>query len=367
MMRRPAEAFRRLVVTVSLALLPAAASAQSVTLAWDGPLGDTVAGYQVQFGTAPGVWTSSVDAGAQNQFTVTGLVRGRTYYFVVRAYNADGIYSDPSSEVFTTVPYIDRTPAPNEPGLELMYQHTDGRLMSARYSAFTQAGLYEILAVRNPDPEWIVAGLADFNADDSRDILWQHRVTGHLAVWLMNGSTFLDGVMLTPSDPGGPDWRVSAVGDLDADGKPDLVLRNRVSGLLAAWFMNGTRLRDGALLSPSTVDDPGWRVVSAADFDGDRKADLLWQHANGTTAAWLMNGHVLRDGASLTPSRVADTQWVLIGSGRANADNFADLVWWHGGMGATAIWMMNGFNLVDGAMLTSLPMLESGWRLVATR
>lgn len=30
-----------------------------------------------------------------------------------------------------------------------------------------------------------------------------------------------------------------------------------------------------------------------ADLNGDGKADVMWQHSNGTVAVWLMNGTVI--------------------------------------------------------------------------
>ena len=35
---------------------------------------------------------------------------------------------------------------------------------------------------------------------------------------------------------------------------------------------------------------PTWHVKAAADFNGDGKADILWQNDNGQAAIWLMNG-----------------------------------------------------------------------------
>ena len=35
---------------------------------------------------------------------------------------------------------------------------------------------------------------------------------------------------------------------------------------------------------------PTWHVQDAADFNGDGKADIVWQNDNGTPAVWLMNG-----------------------------------------------------------------------------
>lgn len=347
-----------------LAVAPVAAQT-SVTLAWNANTESDIAGYALSYGTTSGNWPTAVDVGNVTQYTLNNLTRGTTYYFVLRAYNTDGLYSGPSAEIYAQIPYIDGTMSTTAPGLELMYQHTDGRLMSVRFSQFTQFGLAETLPTAPGDPAWKVVGLGDFNRDGRRDILWQHD-TGPLAVWMMNGSMILDGAITNPSTPGDANWRVVACGDLDGDGYPDIVFRHRITNILAAWFMNGFNLRDGSSLSHQ-VADTGWKVKSAADLDGDRKADLIWQHTDGSLAGWLMNGANLRDGAIFTPSRVSDPRWTLMGTGQADADGRADLVWRHSDTGTTAVWMMNGFNLIDGAGLTMLPIVESGWRLVASR
>ena len=81
-----------------LLLTPLTAHAGRVTLAWDPSLSGNVTGYTVHYGTASGVYTGSVDAGNQTTYTVTGLTRGVTYFFVVRAYSPSGS-SAPSNEV----------------------------------------------------------------------------------------------------------------------------------------------------------------------------------------------------------------------------------------------------------------------------
>ena len=74
--------------------------AKSVTLAWDVDSDPTVVGYRLYYGTSSGSYTQNTDAGNGTTVTVTNLVLGHTYFFVVRAYNALGLESPPSNEVF---------------------------------------------------------------------------------------------------------------------------------------------------------------------------------------------------------------------------------------------------------------------------
>jgi hypothetical protein len=75
------------------------ASAASLTLAWDPPTDGLTTGYIVVYGTAPGVYTSSVDVGFVMTRRIDGLANSTRYYFRVQAYSAGGVVSDYSSEV----------------------------------------------------------------------------------------------------------------------------------------------------------------------------------------------------------------------------------------------------------------------------
>jgi hypothetical protein len=44
---------------------------------------------------------------------------------------------------------------------------------------------------------------------------------------------------------------------------------------------------------------PTWHVEAAADFNGDGKADILWQNDNGLPAIWTMNGSTATSYAAL--------------------------------------------------------------------
>ena len=111
---------RRVLLTTFVALMvalatAASASAASLTLAWDPPTDGITTGYFVYYGTEPGVYPNRVDAGDTNSFTVSGLATSTKYYLVVRAYNTNGVLSDPSNEVSATTGTTTGTTPPPPP------------------------------------------------------------------------------------------------------------------------------------------------------------------------------------------------------------------------------------------------------------
>lgn len=74
-----------------------AQSTTTVTATWDRNGGGDTSGYVVQYGTAPGNYQWSYDAGNQVSAQLS-LTSGATYYFAVRAYNASAQMGPPSAE-----------------------------------------------------------------------------------------------------------------------------------------------------------------------------------------------------------------------------------------------------------------------------
>ncbi len=73
--------------------------AASLNLAWDPPETGSPAGYILGYGTQSGVYTSIVNVGPSTSITVNGLLEGRTYFFVVVAYDAAGVITLPTPEL----------------------------------------------------------------------------------------------------------------------------------------------------------------------------------------------------------------------------------------------------------------------------
>ena len=185
---------------------------------------------------------------------------------------------------------------------------------------------------------------------------------GTLALWEMNGTKLVRAAYVDPANPGEAGWTVQAVADFDLDGKRDLVLQHQ-DGRVAAWFMDGAKLKAGTMLTPTTTGDRNWRVVGAADMDGDGGVDLVFQHSgNGMLAAWLVDGVTLRQALLLNPSAPGQQGWGVVGTGDFNNDGKADLVFQHND-GTIAFWLMNSTNLVSGRVLEASQSLGSSWRV----
>src|SRR5438552_16711152 len=95
-----------------------------------------------------------------------------------------------------------------------------------------------------PDLNWQVAGVGDFNGDGTADILWRYSSTGENYVYLMNGTTITGEGYLAEADL---NWQVDGVGEVDGDGRGDNKWRNRDTGEEHGLVKKGTTNTGGSL------------------------------------------------------------------------------------------------------------------------
>ena len=201
------------------------------------------------------------------------------------------------------------------------------------------------------DTNWQVVGSGDFNGDGKADILWRNLKTGDNAMWLMQGRERLNQTtaILRLRDVR---WQVVGVGDFDGDEKADILWRHTTTGNNALWLMNGlTRTnRQTALTRLANTD---WTIVGVGDFNANGKADILWRNLKtGDNAIWLMQGR-RRTNAQTTIPGIRNVAWQVVGVGDSNGDGKADILWRHVTTGDNAIWLMSGLSRINDQ--TALP------------
>ena len=171
---------------------------------------------------------------------------------------------------------------------------------------------YTYFSIAGPaDPEWRVVSVADLSGDGKADLIWQHASSGALAAWLLDGTTVTARLSLNPWYVADSRWEVVNTGDFNNDGKIDLLWKHRESGYMIVWFMDGVNRLDVGWLSPQLIDI-AWAPVATGDLNADGKVDIVFQHPDGRLAAWFMDGVTRINAQSLRPGMVLDPRWRVI-------------------------------------------------------
>ncbi|HLH87323.1 MAG TPA: VCBS repeat-containing protein [Xanthobacteraceae bacterium] len=196
----------------------------------------------------------------------------------------------------------------------------------------------------------------DFNGDGKSDVLFQTTVgpifAGGLQVDFMNGtSVAAQGEVPAP----GLLSHVVGSGDFNGDGKADIVFQS-IDGTPQIWTMNGA-----TVTSETTLANPGatWRAVGTGDFTGTGQSDIVFQNIDGTPMIDMMNGTSIASSVKLADP---GAQWKLVAASDFNGDGKSDLLF-EKGNGALTVWEMNGTSVTATATIASP---GAQWKLIGT-
>jgi hypothetical protein len=127
--------------------------------------------------------------------------------------------------------------------------------------------------------------VADLNGDGKADILWQDTVAGQVQVGAWEPSAG-GGMNWVSFGTGGSGWTIAGVGDFNGDGKADVLWQDAVGGQVQAGAWESSP-DGGANWVSFGTGGPGWTIVGVGDYDGDGKSDVLWRNSStGQVGAW---------------------------------------------------------------------------------
>jgi hypothetical protein len=211
---------------------------------------------------------------------------------------------------------------------------------------------------------WQVQGVGDLNGDGNADIVWRKAGpgsdTGAIFLWLMQGANIIGATYL---DPISVDWQIQRIADFNGDGTADILWRNMNpgasdAGYLYVWMMNGPAVIEAGYTNSQA--DFGWQVQEVGDLNGDGKADIVWRKVGpgldtGAMFLWQMNGADIIGATYLDP---ISTDWQIQGVADFNGDGKSDVLWRNLSHGAADayylyIWMMNGPTVSGGTGYTN--------------
>jgi hypothetical protein len=210
---------------------------------------------------------------------------------------------------------------------------------------------YAVALQQEPSLLWQMPGyyqsirrtLSDFNADGHPDILSRHLTSGAHSLWLMSNFTYTGAVTNYP-DLGDTDWWIAAVGDLNADGQNDVLMRNRVTGDNKVWIKDGPTVTQIIVVDPLSAQ---WYAAGIADFTGNGINDILWRNrVTGANMVWPLDGSPAQgsflSGSAITIQSEPATVWQWMGVGDFDRDGDPDIFAVNSATGMTVIWHMNG-------------------------
>jgi len=208
----------------------------------------------------------------------------------------------------------------------------------------------------------------DFDGNGRSDILFSNNTltwegtpyVGGLR-WEMNGTTIVDRKSMPDAGSG---WFLRFTGDFNGDGKADLLWQH-TDGLGAVWLMNGSNYLGGATFYTSGVD-PVSTVAGVGDFNRDGRDDVLFSRqvtfgGEAVTELFIrsMDGYVAIGDTSLG---AAGPGWSLAGTADFNGDAYADMLWRHAN-GDVAMWLSDGTGWFAGTTLTRV---DLAWSIAGT-
>jgi hypothetical protein len=346
-------------------------SGSSADFSWNAISGATE--YQLTVGTTPGAADIFSGTTAETAQTVSAIPCGMT---------ASTIYVQLSAEVGGSLQPAADYSYKCKPGLgnfngsgyqDLVWQNNSTGQVTVHHFDGAQGATdigWNWLNQSGEPSGWVLVGAADFDGNGVPDLVWEYMPTGQVSVNYYGGpggNTYLGWNWLVCV--GNPGWTVVAVADMNGDGIPDLIWQNNTTNQVTVNYFGGNKgsVYQGWAWLNSAGEPAGWRVVGAADFDGNGTPDLVWEYMpTGQVSVNYYQGTTYQNWKWLNSS--GNPGWTVVGASDFNGDGVPDLVWQND---TTAQVTVNYYGGTGGAAYQGWDWLAAsgcvGWKAVIPR
>jgi hypothetical protein len=199
--------------------------------------------------------------------------------------------ADATSAVIATVPPEEKTRLDfdGDRATDLLWEAAAPDV-AMRITSLRDGALETDLDFDRPTEDLLVVGAGDFDGDGLADILWESEggflgfsATAELVETAPNAPLVVMGALRA-------DEVVVATGDLDGDGRVDLLVRDEASGAHVVWFVDAGGIAEIAGLDVPV--DAESHAVASGDYDGDGRVDIVWRGVDGGVSIGFMDGVV---------------------------------------------------------------------------
>ena len=349
-------------------LASTAASAQTVNLAWDASTDSTVTSYVVKWGTRAGNYTQSINVGNVTSYSVAGLVADQKYYFVVTSVaGSTGLSSGPSNEVSNDALIVNTggTLTDQRPSV-FWLNDTTGQIETWHMTGINVIDSRQV-DLAATDTHWKIVGTGDLNGDGYPDVVWRHNTEGWLAYWLLQNDHVTATGLLSINRNADLNWTIKGLGDVNGDRKADLIWQH-TNGSIAVWTMNGPTVLGTSFFSIPTTGDANWQISAVADLNKDGYKDLIFRHiATGTLAVWYVVGNTITRINYLSISQQPDINWQIKAAGDIDGSGVPKIIWRHQTQGWVAAWTMNDSTVTGTFFVNPNKVDNLSWQIVGVR
>jgi hypothetical protein len=172
-------------------------------------------------------------------------------------------------------------------------------------------GILDSVELGQVGTDYVFAGLGNFNADDTADMILRNSNTGQFEVYDISNDSI---TAAAPLGQVGLDWQVAGFGSFGGPGgATDMMSRNADTGMFELYEINNNQVTSARALGQVGSD---WQVAGFGDFNGDGTTDMMLRNAN----TGMFEAYDIANGMISSASTVGQVglDWQVAGFGHFN-------------------------------------------------